>query len=90
MAEPHPEREIGEGEERAEVKAAIDAVPRDNAQRVVIFLRAGTYREHVRLDRSFVTLLGEDRPTTRIVWEINDRRLDPEAHADGRRQSTDL
>lgn len=66
------------------VQAAIDSIPRHSQQRVVIFLRNGTYREHVRLDRSFVTLLGEDRLKTRIVWEINDRRYDPAANADGR------
>ena len=66
------------------VQAAIDSLPRDNAQRVIIFLRNGTYREHLRLDRSFVTLLGEDRRATRIVWEINDPRHDPAANADGK------
>jgi pectinesterase len=66
------------------VQAAIDSIPRDNQQRVLIFLRNGTYREHVRLDRSFVTLRGEDRLKTRVVWEINDRRYDPAANADGR------
>jgi len=66
------------------VQAAIDSLPPDNTQRVVIFVRNGTYREHVRLDRSFVSLIGEDRFQTRIVWEINDRRYDPAANADGR------
>lgn len=66
------------------VQAAIDSLPRDNLQRVVIFVRNGVYREHIRLDRSFVSLIGEDRLKTRIVWEINDRRYDPAANADGR------
>ena len=66
------------------VQAAFESIPRDNAQRVVIFLRNGTYREHLRLDRSFVTLVGEDRFKTRVVYEVNDRRYDPAANADGR------
>lgn len=66
------------------LQAAIDSVPRDNLQRVVILLRAGTYREHIRLDRSFVTLRGEDRHRTRILWEAHDPRHDPGANADGR------
>lgn len=66
------------------VQAAIDSIPRGNTERRVIFIRNGTYTEHIRLERSFVTLLGEDRAGTRLVWEINDRRKDPNANADGK------
>ena len=64
------------------VQAAIDSVPANNQERIVIFLKRGTYQEHVRLDRSFVTLRGEDRLGTRIVWEINDPRKEPNGNAD--------
>ena len=64
------------------VQAAIDSIPRGNTERVIIFIRNGTYHEHLRLDRSFVTLLGEDRAKTWLVWEINDPRNDPKANAD--------
>src|SRR3954467_6401012 len=66
------------------VQAAVDSLPKDNAERMIIFIRNGTYREHLRIERSFVTLLGEDRLKTRLEWEINDRRNDPNANADGK------
>jgi pectinesterase len=64
------------------VQAAIDSVPRDNRERIIIFIKNGTYQEHLRIERSFVTLLGEDRFATGIVWEINDPRKDPNGNAD--------
>jgi pectinesterase len=73
----------GSGDFRS-VQAAIDSIPRDNRERKIIFIKQGTYREHLRLETSFVTLLGEDRARTRLVWEINDPRHDPAAHRDGK------
>lgn len=64
------------------VQAAVDSLPRDNAERRIIFIKNGTYTEHLRIERSFVSLLGEDRAKTRLVWEINDPRNDPNANAD--------
>lgn len=64
------------------VQAAIDSVPADNQERVVILLKHGTYQEHLRIERSFVTLRGEDRLGTKLVWEINDPRKDPNGNAD--------
>ncbi len=66
------------------VQAAIDSVPANNTERRIIFIRNGTYTEHIRMERSFVTLTGEDRKKTRLVWEINDPRKDPKANADGK------
>lgn len=64
------------------VQAAIDSLPADNRERKIILVKNGTYREHVRVERSFVTLRGEERLGTRIVWEINDPRKDPKGNAD--------
>jgi pectinesterase len=64
------------------VQAAIDSIPKGNTERKIIFIKNGTYNEHIRLENSFLTLLGEDRTKTRIVWEINDRRNDPNANVD--------
>ena len=64
------------------VQSAIDSVPADNRERIIIFVKNGTYQEHLRIERSFVTLLGEDRLGTRIVWEINDPRKEPNGNAD--------
>jgi len=64
------------------VQAAVDSLPRDNRERTIIFIKNGTYREHLRVENSFVTLLGEDRLKTRLVWEINDPRHQPDGNAD--------
>src|ERR1044072_7410061 len=64
------------------VQAAIDSIPRRNTERRVIFIKNGTYTEKIRLENSCITLLGEDRAKTRLVWEINDPRNDPNANAD--------
>ncbi len=73
----------GTGDFRS-VQAAINSIPRGNQERKIIFIRSGSYREHLRLETSFVTLLGEDRAQTRLIWEINDPRHDPAAHRDGK------
>jgi pectinesterase len=66
------------------LQTAIDSVSTNNTERKVIFIRNGTYREHVLIEDSFLTLLGEDRKKTRIVWEINDERIRPDQHKDGK------
>jgi pectinesterase len=53
------------------VQAALDAVPRDNRERVVVAIRNGTYREQLTVRSPFVTLRGEDRKRTRIEWEVD-------------------
>lgn len=66
------------------LQAAIDSVSRSNTERRVIFIKNGNYVEHIRIETSFLTFLGEDRKKTRIVWEINDERLRPDQHKDGK------
>jgi pectinesterase len=64
------------------VQAALDSLPKDNTERRIVFVKKGTYTERFRLENSFVTLLGEDRHQTRLVWEINDPRYQPDGNAD--------
>lgn len=64
------------------VQAALDSIPKGNTERRIILIRSGTYVEKIRLENSFLTLLGENRSKTRLVWEINDPRNDPTANAD--------
>ena len=66
------------------IQKAIDSVPSGNTERKIIFIKDGVYNEHIRLDNSFLTLLGEDRFKTSIVWEIIDPRNDPNGNADGK------
>jgi pectinesterase len=64
------------------LQAAIDSAPEGNTERTIIFIENGTYDEHIRVANSYLTLLGEDRFKTRLVFEINDPRNDPNANAD--------
>jgi pectinesterase len=53
------------------VQAALNAIPANNASRVVIRIRKGIYKEKLKLDstRHFVTLLGEDKATTVLTYD---------------------
>lgn len=50
------------------IQQALDAVPADNKKNVMILIRKGTYHEKLFITKSFVTLVGEDRDSTRIVY----------------------
>jgi len=52
------------------IQAAINSVPEGNRERLVLSIRNGVYREQLRLEKSFVTLRGEDRKKTQIEFEI--------------------
>lgn len=53
------------------VQAAVNSVPADNHERIVLFIKKGTYREQVRIHTSFLTLHGEDRKRTQLVSEVD-------------------
>jgi pectinesterase len=48
------------------VQPALEAVAPDNSSRKTILIKRGTYTSRIKITRSFVTLLGEDRQTTRL------------------------
>jgi len=50
------------------IQQALDAVPLQNTTPVVILLRKGFYNEKLFIRSSHVTLVGEDRDSTRIVY----------------------
>ena len=50
------------------VQQAVASIPKENAERVVVLVKDGVYREKVRIDASFVTLRGESRKGTRIEF----------------------
>jgi pectinesterase len=56
----------GSGDHRT-IQAAIESLPADGSP-AVIFIRKGVYREKIFLTRPFVTLVGEDRAATRIIY----------------------
>lgn len=42
------------------VQAAVNAVPADNKERQVIYIKAGDYEERLVVERPYISLLGED------------------------------
>jgi pectinesterase len=50
------------------IQEAINAVPHDNRQRTIIFIKDGLYHEKVRIDPDFITLRGQSRQGTRIEF----------------------
>jgi len=52
------------------VQAALDSLPVDNRKRTVILIRSGDYPDKVLVNRSFVTLRGEDRKKTRLMAKV--------------------
>src|SRR5438876_2422319 len=50
------------------IQAALDAIPRENAENRVILVRNGTYHEKLRITASHISLVGEDRDKTRIEF----------------------
>ena len=50
------------------IQAALDAIPEGNASNRIVLVRNGTYREKMYVTRSHVSIVGEDRERTRIVF----------------------
>jgi rhamnogalacturonyl hydrolase YesR/beta-xylosidase/lysophospholipase L1-like esterase len=57
----------GSGDFRT-VQEAVDTIPRDNDENRTILIRNGVYREKVLIEKSHVSLVGEDRQKTRIEF----------------------
>jgi pectinesterase len=52
------------------IQDALDSVPADNIKNVIILIRNGVYHEKLFITKSFVTLVGENRDSTRIVFAV--------------------
>jgi pectinesterase len=50
------------------IQAAVQSIPATNRDRVVVFIKDGTYHEKIRVDASFITLRGQSRKGTRIEF----------------------
>jgi len=50
------------------IQAAVQSIPATNRDRIVVFIKDGTYDEKIRVDASFVTLRGQSRKGTRIQF----------------------
>jgi pectinesterase len=50
------------------IQDALDAVPSENRQNIIILIRNGVYHEKLFITKSYITLVGEDRDSTRIIY----------------------
>ncbi len=50
------------------IQEAINSVPADNKQNIIILIKNGTYHEKVYITKSYITLVGEDRDSTKIIY----------------------
>ena len=61
------------------VQSALNAVPKNNKQRIVIHIKSGIYKEKIRLDstKNFVTLIGEDKFNTILTYNDHTGKIAP-------------
>ncbi len=50
------------------IQAAINSIPKNNSTNVFILIKKGVYHEKLFIEKSFLTLVGEDQDSTRIVY----------------------
>lgn len=50
------------------IQAAINSIPKGNDRNVTILVRNGVYQEKLFISNSFLSIVGEDRDSTRIVY----------------------
>ena len=52
------------------IQDAINSIPADNYVESVIFIKKGTYKEKLFIDKNFITLKGEDRNNTIVTISL--------------------
>lgn len=50
------------------ISEAVASLPMFNYKRVIIFIKNGTYNEKIKIEQDYITLKGEDREKTKIVY----------------------
>lgn len=62
------------------IEAAIESLPMYNYERVIIVIKNGIYNEKIKIDRDYVTLLGESKDST--IIEFDQLRSNWDKHPD--------
>ena len=66
------------------VQAAINSISKNNAQELTVFLKKGTYKEKLTIDKPNITLIGEDAENTIITYDVASGSIKlPEHGGDG-------
>lgn len=57
------------------VAEAVNRVPENNKKRFVIFIKAGVYREQIRIpaNKPYVSLIGESAETTKLTFNLSNK-----------------
>ena len=50
------------------IQEALNSIPQNNAQNIIVLIKKGTYHEKIFIQKSSVSLVGEDRDSTLIVY----------------------
>lgn len=59
------------------IQEAINQIPPNNMEPVVIFIKKGIYKEKVKIDRPFIHLIGEKAANTIITFDDHAKKLLP-------------
>lgn len=53
------------------IQSAINSIPSNNNRWICIFIKAGIYREKVKIpyDRPYIILKGQGKRTTQVIWD---------------------
>lgn len=60
------------------VGEALQSIPHDSNQRRVIFVKRGTYKEKLVIDRAYVTIIGESPDSTVVTYDDKPSDIGPD------------
>lgn len=60
------------------IQSCIDAVPKKSPNKVTIFIKNGTYKEKLKIDKQNISLIGEDRDKTILTYDVANASINPE------------
>ncbi len=58
------------------VQKAVESIPATNKERKFVYIKDGVYKEKVRIDAPFVTLIGQSRKGTRLEYALTEDDFD--------------
>ena len=50
------------------IQSALNSIPKNNSTKIVILIKNGTYHEKLFITASFISFVGENQDSTRIVY----------------------
>lgn len=62
------------------IQAAINSIPDDNSERVMIHIKPGIYKEKIDITKPFITLIGENPDKTIITFDDSANKLLPDGN----------